>query len=240
MPDSTYVIAGRCRTNFDGGSDARTQYGDAIVVVKPDGTVLVHDADGYQPVAWLTRPEATTVTDGAVTALDGDQSLQVTIEDAYTRGEYPAGPVGVPVGHCPECGTTLVRARGDVTCPDCGDRYGLPPGATVLDDRCEDCELPRVRVRRGESFEVCLDRECDPLDERVRERFDRAVDCPACGDDLRVLRRGGLVLGCENYPDCETSFAIPEGVHDGSCGCGLPAFETANGRRCLDGACTYV
>jgi DNA topoisomerase-1 len=236
MSEHMCVIAGRCRTNFDGRSP-RTHYGDALVVVKPDGTVLVHDADGYQPVAWLTRPEATTVTDGVVTAQDGDQSLHVTVEEAYSRGEYPTGPVGVPVGDCPECETALVRARGAVDCPDCGDRYGLPTDATVLDDRCPDCGLPRVRVRRGELFEICLDRDCDPLDEHVRERFDRAVDCPDCGDDLRVLRRDGLVFGCESYPDCDVSFAVPEGVHDGRCECGLPAFETASGRQCLDSSC---
>jgi DNA topoisomerase-1 len=76
------------------------------------------------------------------------------------------------------------------------------------------------------------------LDERVREQFDRAFACPDCGGDLRVLRRGGLILGCERYPDCDTGFALPEGIHDGACECGLPAFETASGRRCLDGGCT--
>jgi DNA topoisomerase-1 len=238
MPDCTHVIAGTCTTTFDDGDRSRRQHGDVLVVVKPDGTTLVHDARGYQPVAWLTRPETVTVGADAVTVTDGDQRLQVGVHDAHTRGRYPTGDAGVPVGECPDCGRRLVRARGAIHCPGCGDQYGLPAGAAVTDDRCEDCGLPRLAVERGESFDVCLDRDCESLDERVRAAFDRQWDCPACGGDLRVLRRGGLLLGCEQYPDCETGFAFPQGVHDGECGCGLPAFETPTGRRCPDTGCS--
>jgi len=236
MPDCAHVIAGRCTTTFEGARASR-QHGDVLVVVKPDRTVLVHDADGYQPVAWLTRPESVTVSTDTVTARDGDQSLEVTIHDAHARAQYPTSEAGVPVGDCSDCGRTLVRARGSVSCSDCGE-YPLPSGATVLDDACKDCGLPEIRVERGAVFECCLDPACDPLDERVRAAFDREWDCPECGGDLRVLRRGGLILGCENYPDCESGYAFPDGVHDGDCGCGLPAFETTTGRRCLDSACT--
>jgi DNA topoisomerase-1 len=95
-------------------------------------------------------------------------------------------------------------------------------------------------VERGAAFDVCADRECQPLDEAVRDRFDRAWGCPECGAPLRVLRRGGLIAGCDRYPDCETGFAIPAGVVAGECPCGLPAFETASGRRCLDATCSLT
>jgi DNA topoisomerase-1 len=107
----------------------------------------------------------------------------------------------------------------------------------VLEETCADCGRPQFRVERGHSFVVCLDYECDSLDDRVRSAFDRRFECPDCGDDLRVLRRGGLLLGCDSYPTCETSFAFPSGRHDGCCPCGLPAFETATGRHCLDSRC---
>lgn len=234
MSDCT-VIAGRCTTTFEGARD-QTQHGDMILLIKPDNTVLVHDAAGYQPVAWLTRPESVTVGDDHVTASDGDQHLDVTVHNAHVRGRYPTSDAGIPVGECPDCAGTLVRGGGSVSCPNCGS-YSLPTNATVLDERCHDCGLPRMRVERGASFVVCIDRACESLDERVRTAFDREWDCPECDGDLRVLRRGGLLLGCENYPDCETGFAFPDGIHDGSCGCGLPVFETATGRRCLDSGC---
>jgi len=234
MPDCT-VIAGRCTTTFEGARD-RHQHGDVVVLVKPDNTVLVHDADGYQPVAWLTRPESVTVTDERVTATDGDQFLAVEVHDTHNWGRHPTSMAGLPVGDCPDCGAQLVRSGGEVSCPSCGS-YSLPRSATVLEETCEKCGLPRIRVERGATFVVCLDRACESLDERVRAAFDREWDCPDCGGDLRVLRRGGLLLGCEEYPDCETGFAFPEGVHDGACDCGLPAFETPTGRRCLDSGC---
>ena len=232
------VIAGRCTTTFEGARD-RHQHGDVLVVVKPDNTVLVHDAAGYQPVAWLTRPESVTVADGTVTASDGDQFLEVEVQDTHVRGRYPTSDAGIPVGECPDCESTLVRTGGSVSCPTCGG-YSLPRHATVLDETCRDCGLPRIRAERGASFVVCLDRSCESLDERARSAFDLEWTCPHCGGDLRVLRRGGLLLGCEEYPDCETGFAFPEGVHDGTCACGLPLFETPGGQRCLDSGCTQA
>jgi DNA topoisomerase-1 len=235
MPEPVHVIAGRCTTVSEGTRE-QEQHGDMVVLIKPDGTTLVHDASGYQPVAWLTRPERVTVGADAVTATDGDQRLTVDIHGAHAREGYPLTDAGVPVGRCPDCDGSLVRTRGAVVCPDCDDRYGLPGQAAVLDETC-DCGLPRLRVERGASFVVCLDRDCESLDERVRAAFDQEFDCPDCDGDLRVLRRGGLMLGCEHYPDCEASFAFPDGIHDGECACGLPAFETATGRRCLDSDC---
>jgi len=236
MSEHLRSIAGRCTTVFE-GSRARKQHGDMLVVVKPDGTVLVHDANGYQPVAWLTRAESLSISEDTITAQDGDQSLQVTIHDEHLRNLSPTAEAGVPVGDCPDCDDALVRASGSVSCLCCGEEYGLPAKATVLEESCQDCGLPKFRVERGETFDVCLDWSCDSLDERIQDVFDGKWDCPDCDGALDVLRRGGLLLGCERYPDCETGFAFPAGSHDGECDCGLPAFKTATGRRCLDSTC---
>ena len=81
------------------------------------------------------------------------------------------------------------------------------------------------------------DYDCGSLVEAVRDRFGREWDCPDCDGDLEILQRGGLLAGCEHYPDCETGFAIPQGTVVGECDCGLPRFETASGERCLDTGC---
>ncbi|MBB6647236.1 endonuclease NucS domain-containing protein [Halobellus ruber] len=288
MPETIRVFAGDCTTTFE-GDRTRTQRGRVAVVIKPDRTTLVHDADGYQPVAWLTRPDALTVETGGasetartagdsepqsasgrpsglrggqaasngtaepspgpreeavddegfgIVARAGDQVLRVVCHRAAGRAEYPVSEAGVPVGSDPETGEPLVRTGGDVRGVDSEVRYPLPRGATVTDGSCSDCGLPTIRAPAGETFEVCLDRSCDSLDDAVRERFDREWACPECGSDLRIIRRGGrLLAGCDAYPDCETAFAIPAGVVDGECDCGLPVFETDRGRRCLDGTC---
>ncbi|WP_290811739.1 DUF91 domain-containing protein, partial [Halovivax sp.] len=207
----------------------------------PDNTVLVHDVDGYQPVAWLTRADSVSSdrSGGFTLVAKKDlQTLRIAAHDRDAVANYRASAAGRPVGICPACDGTLIRSS-DVRCVDCGDRFALPSDATVRDDRCE-CGLPRIRAERGLAFDVCLDRECEALDDAVREAFDREWDCPDCPGDLRILRRGGLIAGCERYPECETGFVVPSGVLDGECACGLPTFETGSGRRCLDATCERV
>jgi DNA topoisomerase-1 len=238
MPDVSRIVAGDCTVTYTSSDDTRTQRGHVLALCKPDDTVLVHDADGYQPAAWLTRPAELTVNEDPLwlVAVDGDESLHVEAEGEVTVTRYDASAAGVPVGGC-RCGGHLVRASGGVDCLACDAEYPLPGGATVLQDTCKDCGLPRIRVDRGETVELCLDYDCESLLSAVEARFDREWDCPECGGALEILRRGGLVAGCEHYPECETGFAIPDGTIVGDCDCGLPVFETASGRRCLDSTC---
>jgi DNA topoisomerase-1 len=234
---SIRTIAGDCLVRFDGGRD-RTVRGRVLVVTKPDNTVLVHDTDGYQPVAWLTRPESLSVTRDPLwlVASNGDETLRIEAAGDVVITERDASAAGTPVGAC-RCEGQLIRAGTDVVCLDCGVRFGLPSGSSTIEATC-DCGLPLFRVERGERFELCLDRERGSLLDAVRESFDREWNCPNCDGELRILRRGGLIAGCERHPDCKTGFAIPDGRVVGSCECGLPMFETTGGRRCLDSGCT--
>ena len=238
MHDEVRVVAGECTTTFDAGTE-REHRGDVLAVVKPDGTVLIHDADGYQPVAWLTRAESVQFVDGRLDARDGDQRLRVDVHDEYGSARHPVSPAGVPVGSCPACDGALVLAKASVQCLDCDTRHSVPRDAAILDESCE-CGFPQMRAERGEAFEVCIDRECESLDDRVTEAFDREWNCPACDGDLRILRRNGLIAGCERYPDCDTGFSLPNGVVAEDCDCGLPVFETPSGQRCLDRNCSEV
>ncbi len=240
LEDTIRVLAGDCTVMFD-GADREEYRGRVTTIVKPDNTVLVHDVDGYQPVAWLTRADSVSSerTGGfTLVATKDTQTLRIATHDREGFTNYRASSAGTPVGTCPQCDGTLIRASS-VRCVDCADRYGLPADASVRDDRCE-CGLPRIRAERGLAFDVCLDRNCESLDAAVREAFDREWTCPDCDGDLRILRRGGLIAGCEHYPDCETGFVVPAGVVDGQCACGLPTFETGSGRRCLDATCDRV
>jgi len=54
IDDAIRVLAGDCTIIAE--DDDRQEYrGRVTTIVKPDNTILVHDTDGYQPVAWLTR-----------------------------------------------------------------------------------------------------------------------------------------------------------------------------------------
>ncbi len=68
MPDSIRVLSGDCTVIAD-GTDRKEYRGRVTTIVKPDNTVLVHDVDGYQPVAWLTRADSVSSDrEGCVTA----------------------------------------------------------------------------------------------------------------------------------------------------------------------------
>ena len=237
IDDAIRVLAGDCTVLVD-GPDREEYRGRVTTIVKPDNTVLVHDVDGYQPVAWLTRADSVSSDRGdgfTLVARKGEQVLRLAAHEQDGFGHYPATAAGTPVGGCPNCGGTLVRSSG-VHCVDCGDRYAIPADATIREDDCE-CGLPRMRAERGLAFDVCIDWNCESLSAAVRDAFDRQWSCPDCDGDLLILRRGGLIAGCEHYPDCETGFVVPTGVLDGECACGLPTFDTRSGRRCLDAAC---
>jgi len=241
MSDQTRILAGDCTVRFEGTRD-RIQRGHVVIIVKPDRTVLVHDADGYQPVAWLTRPDGVTIEHDAegfsLRAHADSQELLVTSNRSTDLRSYEVSEAGIPVGSCQECEGPLVRTRGEIQCLDCEARYGLPAGATVLDSACKSCGLPTMQVDRGERFELCVDYQCGSLAKTVRERFDGEWNCPDCGSPLRVRSPDGRIfLGCDDYPNCETSFSFPSGLIVDECGCGLPRFETASGERCLDSTC---
>jgi len=136
MSDKTRILAGDCTVRFEGTRN-RIQRGHVVILVKPDRTVLVHDADGYQPVAWLTRPDGVTIEHDAegfsLRAHTDSQELLVTSNRSTDLRSYEVSEAGIPVGDCSECGGPLVRTRGEIQCLDCDAEYGLPAGATVLD-----------------------------------------------------------------------------------------------------------
>jgi DNA topoisomerase-1 len=236
MTDTIRVFAGDCTITTDGDTKERRR-GEMVALLKPDDTLLVHDADGYQPVEWLTRAETAHASlDGdtfTLVAATEDRRVRVDCHTCHGISRYPGSIAGVPVGTCPHCDGALTRAKGTVSCRRA---YPIPRHASVGEETC-DCGLPTMHVEQGADFELCIDRDCGTVLEAVRERFDREWDCPECGADMRILRRGGIIAGCDRYPDCDTGFGVPNGTIVDLFECGLPVFRTPTGRRCLNTNC---
>ncbi|MFB6113465.1 MAG: DUF91 domain-containing protein [Halodesulfurarchaeum sp.] len=236
MQDTIRVFAGRCTIIHQADSRSERE-GVVFVLVKPDNTVLVHDASGYRPAGWLTRADSLRVHVGdehfELFAAKGTETLTVR-SGAVKTAEFPVTSAGDPIGTCPECDTTMVRSRGQVTCLGCGEEYPLPRDATVTGEPCDTCGLPSIRVDRGAPIEVCLDRECQSIDEAVSEHFDGEWRCPTCETPLEIRRERTLGVAC---PRCETHYPIPTGTVNGTCSCGLPRFDVGEETRCLDPEC---
>ena len=50
--DALVTLFGRCRVAYDGRASSHLGPGDRLVVLKPDGTILVHTDEGRKPVNW--------------------------------------------------------------------------------------------------------------------------------------------------------------------------------------------
>ena len=69
------TVFGRCTVDYDGRAASELGPGDRLLVVKPDGTTLVHAEAGQQPVNWMPPPADVDV--GGKAASDDGNSLVV-------------------------------------------------------------------------------------------------------------------------------------------------------------------
>ena len=49
---SFVLIIGVCRVNYEGRASSTLEWGERVVIIKEDGSVLVHRPTGYEPVNW--------------------------------------------------------------------------------------------------------------------------------------------------------------------------------------------
>jgi len=47
------LLVGRCSVDYVGRASSRLGLGDRVVIYKPDGSILVHRPEGYEPVNWM-------------------------------------------------------------------------------------------------------------------------------------------------------------------------------------------
>lgn len=48
----TLVIAGDCHVSYTGRANSTLEYGERLLIIKSDGSLLVHRPTGYEPVNW--------------------------------------------------------------------------------------------------------------------------------------------------------------------------------------------
>jgi endonuclease len=76
------LIVARCSVEYSGRLSARLPEALRLVMIKADGSVLVHaDAGGYKPLNWMTPPTVLEEAPGrlVVRKLKGEDRLEITL-----------------------------------------------------------------------------------------------------------------------------------------------------------------
>jgi RecB family endonuclease NucS len=81
------LIVARCSVEYSGRLSARLPEALRLVMLKADGSVLVHaDAGGYKPLNWMTPPTVVEEDDGAIVVrkLKGEDRLEITLHEVVS------------------------------------------------------------------------------------------------------------------------------------------------------------
>ena len=151
------------------------------------------------------------------------------------------------LGKCPKCDKgemTLIRMKGGkrfIGCsnyPDCKTAFPVPAMGHIepTGEACAQCKSPMVKApERGAKAEsICINPKCPS-----RLTASDMGKCTNCGARLRIVysARGKRFLGCEGYPNCKTTYPLPQkggiistGEHCPTCG--APVIKViSKGRR---------
>jgi hypothetical protein len=86
------LIVARCSVEYSGRLSARLPDALRLVMLKADGSVLVHaDAGGYKPLNWMTPPTVIE-EDGdtiVVRKLKGEDRLEITLHEVVSDVTHP-------------------------------------------------------------------------------------------------------------------------------------------------------
>jgi RecB family endonuclease NucS len=86
------LIVARCSVEYSGRLSARLPEALRLVMLKADGSVLVHaDAGGYKPLNWMTPPTVIE-EDGStivVRKLKGEDRLEITLHEVLSDLDQP-------------------------------------------------------------------------------------------------------------------------------------------------------
>ena len=81
------LIVARCSVEYSGRLSARLPEALRLVMLKADGSVLVHaDAGGYKPLNWMTPPTVVEEEDGRIVVrkLKGEDRLDIVLAEVLS------------------------------------------------------------------------------------------------------------------------------------------------------------
>jgi RecB family endonuclease NucS len=81
------LIVARCSVEYSGRLSAHLPEALRLIMLKADGSVLVHaDAGGYKPLNWMTPPTAVIESEDTIVVrkVKGDDQLQITLHEVVS------------------------------------------------------------------------------------------------------------------------------------------------------------
>ena len=184
----------------------------------------------------------------------GTKATRAEVVDTLYRREYITGtrirvtPIGMSViealaEHVPEIISEELTRRFEQKLEEI-QQGRAEPEQTLEEARRELTKIMESFKRRerqiGEKLALAIEE---------KRRGEVIGECPRCGGNLRIIRSrrsGKRFIGCENYPECEVSYPLPQrrGVYPTQkrCNaCGLPMVSISLGKRrvlsCIDMNC---
>jgi endonuclease len=85
------LIVARCAVDYTGRLTAHLPEALRLIMVKADGSVLVHaDAGGYKPLNWMTPPTVIEEEEGRIVVRKrkGDDQLEITLSEVLSDVEH--------------------------------------------------------------------------------------------------------------------------------------------------------
>jgi RecB family endonuclease NucS len=89
------LIVARCQVRYSGRLDAYLPEAVRLIMLKADGSVLVHaDAGGYKPLNWMTPPTVIEEADGQMTVRrrSGEELLQIELREVLSDVTHELEP----------------------------------------------------------------------------------------------------------------------------------------------------
>lgn len=93
------IVVATCTVDYSGRLDAHLPPANRVLLVKADGSVLVHaDGGSYKPLNWMSPPCTLqeSITDGElvweVLARKSDDRLRIVLHDVISDSEHLLGP----------------------------------------------------------------------------------------------------------------------------------------------------
>jgi hypothetical protein len=86
------LIVARCEVSYTGRLTAHLPEALRLLIVKADGSVLVHaDAGGYKPLNWMTPPTVIEESPGQIVVrkLKGEDRLDIRLAEVLSDSEHP-------------------------------------------------------------------------------------------------------------------------------------------------------